>query len=205
MKCYCFTIIIAIIRKTKSSSQCPVICNDRRQQGEVAKVKPFSPLQPCLFQLVELSAPSMAPKGAKCLGLLLIQAARQSYFCATPLFPVEVPLVSYMLRVSMYRVSCWQQKCKAPCLCSNNGVHMSWHICNISLARSFVPFYLQGTQIKWLVCQTQQASLTVYHVEEARLEFSSRHKLNMLTGMSLKPDLIRTLWYFKLSYQSVIP
>lgn len=72
---------MAIIRITKSSSQCPVICNDRRQQGEVAKVK-HSTLQPCLFQLAELSAPSMAPKGAKCLGLLLIQAVL--FLCYTP-------------------------------------------------------------------------------------------------------------------------
>jgi len=49
------------------------------------------------------------------------------------------------------------------------------------------------------------ADITVYHAEEAGLGFGSSHNLDMLSGTSLKQDLIRKLWYFKLSYQSVIP
>lgn len=99
IKCSCFIIIIIIIIIiAKSSGCCPLtqIFKDRLCQGEAAEVKPFSPPQPCFFQLMELPHCSFqGSHGCQMPGFLVDPVnKRQSLFHATSLFAVEASVVS---------------------------------------------------------------------------------------------------------------
>lgn len=108
----------------------------------------------------------------------------------------------YLPRVFIHTVGAGSNKSKASGLCNSSWVHTRWHFCNVSaFGQCSCPF--QGTWIKWHVPNT--TDITVYYAEEAGLGFGSSHNLDMLSGTSLKRELIRKLWYFKLSYQSNPP
>ena len=128
--CYCFIIVSIRIIKSCSHTQ---TCKDRRQQGEEAEDKPFSPLQPCIFQLVGLSHCSF--RGCQMPGSLADTGGLISmlHLC----FLQRHHWCQYLPRVSIHTVGAGSNKSKASGLCSSSWVHTRWHLCNVSAFGQF--------------------------------------------------------------------